>query len=251
MLSVRRTSSGAHELAELRRGARLTPRVLARGAVVRAAFVPTQAGPLAGDEDRVRIVVGAGATLVVEPVAATLALPGAAGIVLALDVTIKAGGRLVLDEAPLIVAAGATVTRRAAIELHDGAMAALRDTVVLGRDGESPGTLDGELRATLGGRALLHDGLRVGAASAQADAHVALAPSHRVLSSVCLLGRPAPEQPQFALAGPGALRRASGRSLAAVEAELAATWGAWSRLALSGAAASGHPAAAGSASAAG
>jgi hypothetical protein len=46
-----------HELHELRRGARLAPRILTGGAPVRAAFVPTQAGPLAGDEDRIRIVV--------------------------------------------------------------------------------------------------------------------------------------------------------------------------------------------------
>ena len=229
MLAVRRTAGGGHELTELRRGARVAPRVLDRGAVVRAAFVPTQAGPLAGDEDRVRIVVGAGATLVVEPVAATVALPGAAGIVLALDIAVRAGGRLVLDEAPLIVAAGADVTRRCTIELEPGAVVALRETVVLGRDGEVPGTLDSALRATLGGRALLHDGLRVGAASHEADAHVALGPGHRVLSTVSLLGvRPPSGSEAFALAGPGALRRASGPSLAGVDSVLAATWRAWS-----------------------
>jgi urease accessory protein len=219
--------------------------VLARGRVVRAALVPTQAGPLAGDEDRVRIVVGAGATLIVEPVAATLALPGAAGIVLSLDVTVEAGGRFVLDEAPLIVAAGAHVTRRCTVTLQGpGAVAVLRETVVLGRDGEPPGTLDSELRATLDGRALLHDGLRVGAASPQADAHVALAPSHRVLGTICLLGaRPQGGEP-YALAGPGALRRATGPSLAVVDRALEATWRAWSAGALSAAGASAGPAAA-------
>ena len=123
---------------------RLAPRILGRGAgAVRAAFVPTQAGPLAGDRDRARIVVGAGATLVVEPVAATLALPGAARTRAdARRRPSSAGGRLVLDEAPLIVAAGADVERRCTIELGAGAVAALRETVVLGRDGEPPGTLD-------------------------------------------------------------------------------------------------------------
>lgn len=244
MLVVRRAGAG-HELAELRRGARLAPRVLARGAVVRIAFVPTQAGPLAGDEDRVRIVVGAGARLAVEPVAATLALPGDAGIALTLDVTVEAGGRLVLDEGPLIVAAGAAVTRRCTVALGDGAVAALRETIVLGRDGEPPGTLDSELRATLAGRALLHDGLRVGPASPEADAHVALAPGDRVLGAVCLLGlRPGGAgDDRFALAGPGALRRASAAALADVDAALAPAWRAWSR-AVSGAGASGRPAAA-------
>lgn len=243
MLAVRRAAGGGHELTELRRGARVAPRVLARGAVVRAAFVPTQAGPLAGDCERVRIVVGAGAALVVEPVAATVALPGAAPIVLVLDVTVQAGGRLVLDEAPLIVAAGADVARRCTIALEPGAVAALRETIVLGRDGEPPGTLDSVLRATLGGRALLHDGVRVGADSGAADAHVALAPGHRVLSTVCLLGlRPAGAE-AFALAGPGALRRATGPSLAAVDAALAATWAAWSGAAVSARGACDRPAA--------
>jgi urease accessory protein len=226
---VRRTQHG-HELRELRRGARLAPRILAAGATVRAAFVPTQAGPLAGDEDRARIVVGAGAVLVVEPVAATLALPGPEQIVRTLDVTVEAGGRLVLDEAPLIVAAGADVVRRCAVELADGAVAALRESVVLGRDGEPPGaTLDSALQATLAGRVLLHDGLRFGAASAAADVHVALGPGHRVLGTACLLGlRPA--APATQLAGPGALTRASGASLAAVDAALVRTWREWSDL---------------------
>jgi urease accessory protein len=228
VLSVRRAGD-RHELRELRRGARLAPRILACGATVHAAFVPTQAGPLAGDEDRARIVVGAGAALVVEPVAATLALPGADRIVLTLDVTVEAGGRLVLDEAPLIVAAGADVVRRCTVELADGAVAALRESVVLGRDREPPGTLDSALRATLGGRVLLHDGLRLGPAAAAADVHVALAPGHRVLGTSWLLGL-RPPAPALELAGPGALTRASGASLAAVDAALARTWRAWSDL---------------------
>lgn len=218
---------------ELRRGARLAPRVLHRSGdgVVHAAFVPTQAGPLAGDEDRVRIVVGAGATLIVEPVAATLALPGAAWTLLALDVTVRTVGRLVLDEAPLIVAAGAFVERRFTLALDEGAVAALRETVVLGRDGEEPGTIVSTTRATLGGpigRPLLHDGLRLG--PGRADDHVALAPGHRVVSTACLLGvEPAAEQSPgaYALAGPGALHRATESSLAAAEAAVAASWKQW------------------------
>ena len=215
-------------IAELRRGPRLAPRILGRDAgAVRAAFVPTQAGPLAGDEDRVRIVVRAGATLIVEPVAATVALPGAARTLLALEVTLEAGGRLVLDEAPLIVAYGADVERRCAIELATGACAALRETVVLGRDGESPGTLSSSLRATLAGRALLHDGLRL----RDGDAHVALAPGHRVVTTLSLLGLRPPAAPGvLELEGAGALLRASGPALAAVAAASEATWSDWSAL---------------------
>ncbi|HEX4344129.1 MAG TPA: urease accessory protein UreD [Solirubrobacteraceae bacterium] len=208
-----------------------------------AAFVPTQAGPLAGDRDSARIVVGAGATLVVEPVAATLALPGAACTVLSLDVTVREGGRLVLDEGPLIVCAGAQVRRRCTIELEAGAVAALRETFVLGRDGEPAGTLDAATRVTLDARPLLHDAARLGPTTRRDDVHVALAPGHRVVSTICLLGvRPpetgapgapdAPDEDVLRLHGPGALLRATGTSAAATDAIADATWRAWSRTAL-------------------
>lgn len=203
--------------------------MLARGDLVRAAFVPTQAGPLAGDRERVLIVVGEGATLAIEPIAATLALPGAARIHLRLDVVVGAGGRLVLDEGPLIVAAGADVVRRCSIELASGAVAALRETFVLGRHGEPPGMLDSALRATLAGAALLHDGCRVRGE----DPHVALAPGHRVATTVGLLGTaPQARAEIFELEGPGGLARVTGTSLAAVDATVDPLWRAWSRAAL-------------------
>jgi urease accessory protein len=231
VLAIERAGAGGHAICELRRGARLAPRILARGAgAVRAAFVPMQAGPLAGDHDSARIVVGPGATLVVEPVAATLALPGAARTALALHVIVCEGGRLVLDEGPLIVTAGANVERRCVIELRAGAVAALRETVVLGRDGEPPGSLDSTTRVTLAGVALLHDGLRFETTDAP---HVALAPGHRVLATAGLFGvRPAAAcAGALELDGPGALLRATGASTAATDAALAACWQAWARAA--------------------
>jgi urease accessory protein len=231
VLAIERTASG-HAIAELRRGERLAPRILERGAVVRAAFVPTQAGPLAGDRDSARIVVGAGAVLALEPVAATLALPGEARTVLRLDVTVHAGGRLVLDEGPLIVAAGA----HCVIELEHGAVAAVRETLVLGRDGEAPGALDSQTRVVLAGTALLHDGLRF---DKGADAHVALAPGHRVICTASLLGmRPAEAGAGIAtplqLHGPGALLRATGPATSATDAAIEPSWRVWSRAVLSG-----------------
>jgi urease accessory protein len=212
-------------------------------------FVPTQAGPLAGDRDSTRIVVGPGATLVIEPVAATLALPGAARTTLRLDVTVHEGGRLVLDEGPLIVAAGADVERRCVVELHKSAVAVLRETIVLGRDGEPPGAVDSTMRVTLAGAPLLHDGFRAtplpphgglpalldngsAGATAQHDAHVALAPGHRVVATLAMLGaRPAAAAPAaiLALGAPGALWRASAGALATVDAVLDEPWRTWSR----------------------
>src|SRR3954451_10634647 len=92
-------------VAVLRPGPRLAPRVLSRGLVVRVALVPVQAGPLNGDHDRVRLHVGAGCTLVLVPIAATLALPRTSR----LDLHATVEGVLELDEPPLIVAEGADV----------------------------------------------------------------------------------------------------------------------------------------------
>ena len=197
-------------VAVLRPGPRLAPRVLSRGAVTRVALVPVQAGPLDGDHDEIRLHVGAGCTLVLVPIAATVALPG----VSRLDLRASVEGVLALDEPPLIVAEGAAVTRRTSLELAAGAVATVKDIVVLGRAGEGPGRLDSTLRATLDGTPLLHDALRIEPAAA--DAHVALPPGHRVIGTACLLG--APGEP--ALAGPGALRRATGPDVPTVERAL-------------------------------
>ena len=98
----------------------------------------SQAGPLAGDHDRVEIVVESG-TLRIEPIAATVALPGPARTLLELDITVGDGAHLELEDAPLVVAEGADVVRTTTIRLGDGATAVVRDLVVLGRAGEGRG----------------------------------------------------------------------------------------------------------------
>jgi len=231
VLSIERAGAG-HAITELGRGARIVPRVTRRAAAaVHASFLPTQAGPLSGDHDIVRITVGPGAALVVEPVVAILALPGPERTVLEMDITVQAGGRLVLDEGPLVVCAGADVHRRTTLDLEPGAVAALRDIVVLGREGECPGAVDSSLRAMLGSIPLLQDALRLSVRSPREHQHVALAPGHRVVTTVCLLGRRPSEgaaDPEVLnLHGPGALRRGTGASLAAVEAATAGVWRAW------------------------
>ena len=140
--------------------------------------MPIQAGPLAGDHDVVHLRVGAGATLELVPVAATLALPGPART--RLELHAEVAGRLILDEPPLIVPAGADVLRTTRIALAAGAVAAWRDTVVLGRAGEGPGRLEATTRVTLAGAPLLHETLRID--PERGDAYVALgarAPGHR------------------------------------------------------------------------
>lgn len=225
LLCVRRAACG-HVVERLRRGERLAPRVLDAGAgAVQACVLPTQAGPLAGDHDRVRIVVGANAVLVVRPIAATVALPGSARTRLDLHVEVGPGARLVLEDPALIVAAGADVERRTTVRLAAGAVAALRDAVVLGRAGECGGRLVSTLRITGDAGVVLHDELRLDPASSLRDAHVALAPGHRVVGTLCLLG--AEVEAGYELARGGGLRRATAAGLAELDAELAAPWARW------------------------
>lgn len=241
LLSVARTSDG-HVVERLRRGERLAPRVLDAGAdAVLACVLPTQAGPLSGDHDRVRIVVGAGATLVVRPVTATLALPGAARTRLELDIEVGAGGRLVLEDPALIVAAGADVERTTTVALAVGAVVALRDTIVLGRAGEPGGRVISTLRVGDGEGVVLHDALRLDPATSRQDAYVALAAGHRAAGTLCLLGREVPDEPQHALARAGALRRATAPDAAELEAELELPWARWARAVAVGPAEPGQP----------
>jgi urease accessory protein len=228
-----------HAVTELRRGTRVAPRVLSKdGRAVRVCLVATQAGPLAGDHDRVEIGVGAGATLAIVPVGASYVLPGRAPTLLEIDVELGAGSRIVFEDAPLIVARHADVTRSTTVRLGEGAVAALRDVVVLGDEGH--GSADVRVRSTLRVSdptgALLHDELRIEPAFAREDAHVALAPGHRVVGTLCLFGvRPPGDDPAaLRLARDGMLRRATATRLAAVHAELEPTWSQWSAVALAG-----------------
>src|SRR3954451_21428786 len=201
MVRVVVTSEG---LRELRRGARIAPRVLGTG---RITLLRSQAGPLAGDHDRVEIVVESG-ELRVEPIAASLALPGAEKTVLELDVTVGPNARLFLEDAPLVVAEGADVTRITTIRLAPGAVATVIDTVILGRAGEGPGRLDSLLRCD----GILHDALRVEPATWHEDAYGVLAPGHKALATYVRLGVPGN------LHGNGHLERVSAPSAADVEA---------------------------------
>lgn len=229
--------AGGHSVTELRRGARLAPRVLSKDRhAVRACLLATQAGPLAGDHDRATILVGADATLVITSVGAAHVLPGRAPTRLELEIELGAGGRLVFEDAPLIVARQAVVTRSTRVRLGTGAVAALRDVVVLGNEGH--GTADvcltSTLRVTDPAGALLHDELRIAAQSTRDDMHVALAPGHRVAGTLCLFGVDAPnsDPATLRLARNGTLRRATAPGLAAVHAELTHPWSQCSALVL-------------------
>ena len=155
----------------------------------RITLLRSQAGPLAGDHDRVEIVVESG-TLTVEPIAASVALPGPEPTLLELDVTVGPGAHLHLEDAPLVVAEGADVTRTTTIRLAPGATATVIDVVILGRAGEDPGRLRSLLRADGPDGVILHDAFHVEPDTWAEDRYVALAPGHRALATVATFGKP-------------------------------------------------------------
>jgi urease accessory protein len=125
------------------------------------------AGPLGGDELRCLVDLGPGARLEVRSVAASVALPGPHGRESSLEIhaRIGEGGALSWSPQPLIAARGArhrTVTR---VELAADARLVWREELVLGRDGEDPGSISTRLRVIRDGRVLL-------------DHEVALGPRH-------------------------------------------------------------------------
>ena len=163
----------------LRRGERIAPRVLAPG---RITLLRSQAGPLAGDHDRVEIVVESG-TLTVEPIAATVALPGPRRTVLELDVTVGDGAHLVLEDAPLVVAEGADV------RAHDDDPARRRArprSCATSSSSAAPARAAGGssrvLRVEGPDGVILHDALRIEPGAD--DAYVALAPGHRAVGTL-------------------------------------------------------------------
>lgn len=186
----------------------------------RITLLRSQAGPLAGDHDRVEIVVESG-SLSIEPVAATVALPGPERTVLEIEIEVGAGARLDFEDAPLVVAEGADVLRTTTVRLREGATAVVRDLVVLGRAGEGPGRLESVLRIEGPDGVILHDALRI--EPADDDAYVALAPGHRAVGTLVVTkGSGASFSDHEALDAGGFLRRASAPSAADVAAALAA-----------------------------
>lgn len=125
------------------------------------AVVQTAATLVGGDDVRLQVTVGPGARLHLADISATLAHPGARARQ-QLDIVVEAGGRLVLAEQPLIVAAGASLDRRVRLTLGEGAAAVHHETLVLGRHGEEPGDARLRLRVEQAGAPVLDETLVTG-----------------------------------------------------------------------------------------
>ncbi|WP_432541592.1 urease accessory protein UreD [Kineococcus sp. SYSU DK002] len=196
----------------LRTGA-FAPKLLSRspdGRAVRIALVGARALLLAGDRVAVDVHVGPGCALELVEVAATVAYDGRGGpaATWTTRVRLDAGARLRWDAEPLVVADGAHVERRTDLDLAAGAVARLRETLVLGRSGEAGGSVRLRTRAHLGGRPLLVEDLDL------RDPRVRRSPAvlgaHRRLETVVVLGERDEVPGALHLEGPGTLVRRFG-----------------------------------------
>ncbi|MGF0115830.1 urease accessory protein UreD [Promicromonospora sp. Marseille-Q5078] len=119
----------------------LAVRTVARGGThAEVALVATGAVLLGGDHVAVRVHVGDGCALTLTDVGGTVAYDGD-GVPCRWDVEVRlgAGSRLTWHGLPFVVSTGADVTRSTVAALGAGARLTLRETVVLGRDGERGG----------------------------------------------------------------------------------------------------------------
>ncbi|GAB3519332.1 urease accessory protein UreD [Arthrobacter monumenti] len=188
-------------------GARLARVSLASGA----------AGPLGGDRLVLDIDVGAGSTLILNEVSATLLLPGARGGRSRMEINIHVGdgATLVWLPEPVIAAHGCDHLHDIRVELDLEARLMMREELLLGRSGEVPGSISQHIRVRRGGKPLFNQQLDLGPASAGGDSP-AVVGQHRALGSVLVVdpdwedepiaARPfAPDAAVLPLNGPAAM----------------------------------------------
>ena len=186
----------------------------------RIGLVATEALLLGGDHIDIEIDVGPGCRLELVETAGTVAYD-ANGVPSSWTVRIRvgAGGVLLWAGEPFVVSHGANVLRRTSIDLADGAVACLRETLVLGRSGETGGAIRSRMSVRRSERALLEEDLDL--TDLQARQLPGILGSARVIDSAVLLGMRAPILPglsqgqRFDLDGPGSVARSLGSTLVA------------------------------------
>ena len=177
----------------------LAPRVVrVAGSQAEVALVATTATLLGGDEVRLDVKVGPGTWLDLRDVAGTVAYHGR-GRACRVDVWLRVapGATLTWAGEPLVVSGGADVTRTLDVDVAAGGRLLLRDTVALGRTGESGGDLRCTTATTVAGRPALVEQLRLGPS---ARSRPGVLGDARVVDTVTALGW----QPMANPAVPGA-----------------------------------------------
>ncbi|WP_162802994.1 urease accessory protein UreD [Ornithinimicrobium avium] len=131
---------------------------------VRVTLSTGAAGPIGGDHYELEVVVGAGSTLVLREVSATLVLPGPHGDTsrTLVRVRVEEGATFVWVPEPLIVAHRCSHEHDVRIDLSADSRLFVREELVLGRHGEPPGDLRAQLRVRREGAPLMAQSLQLG-----------------------------------------------------------------------------------------
>lgn len=217
-------------------GGAIAPRVIrVDGTGARIGLVATEALLLGGDHIDIEIEVGPHCWLELVETAGTVAYD-AGGVPCSWTVRIRVGvgGVLLWAGEPFVVSHGANVHRRTVIDLDGGAIACLRETLVLGRSGETGGAIRSQLSVRHSLRTLLEEDLDLG--DIENRRLPGILGSARVIDTAILLGMRAPMLPassrgqRFDLDGPGSVARSLGTSL--VASSIGAVSAHWSAAAL-------------------
>ncbi|MEU3308860.1 urease accessory protein UreD [Nocardiopsis sp. NPDC006832] len=132
--------------------------------VARVSLSAGTAGPLGGDRLHLEVVIGDGASLVLNEISATLALPGTTGdrSLMSIDVQVGEGASFIWLPEPVIAARGCDHRQEVRVRLARSARVLLREELIMGRHGERPGAIAQRVRVTRGGGVLYDQELRLG-----------------------------------------------------------------------------------------
>jgi urease accessory protein len=163
------------------------------GAAAVVHLVSSATAPLGGDDLELVVSVGVGAKLRLCGIAATLALPGHRGerssAVVRFDIDVNATVEFLPE--PTVVTARAAHSSLLSVNLAESARIRCRETLVLGRVGEQPGSLDSTIELVRQGSPLLRQCVDIG------DRDLAASPAylagHRVLATEAIVWGTDPE----------------------------------------------------------
>jgi urease accessory protein len=127
-------------------------------------MIGTAAGPVGGDHLTLDMTVRDRSTLSMRSVAASMVFPGPAKLPSCTEVNLDVGddGSLSWLPEPTVLVRGCHHVADTTITLASTASLVWREELILGRWGETSGSVQQKLRVTRGGRVLVHLGMRLG-----------------------------------------------------------------------------------------
>jgi urease accessory protein len=149
-------------LGEVRCAPPLTLRQVRGGQRCELRLVGTAAGPLAGDDLALSLVLRAGARATLRAAGASVAQGGGGDRTLAIRAELGDGADLTAEPGTLIACAGSRAEVRVEITLGAGARVDWRELIVLGRTGEPPGRVALRWDVTRCGRPVLRQQAELG-----------------------------------------------------------------------------------------